>query len=109
MQSQEKEVERKTDLQRNSPGQKNIPPRLPRPEDSDADGNREPKARDECLAHAVEDYSPWEVGNPVQGSGVRDEKHADEDVAGDKRSEVWSWRLGGTIRRKIPVSMEVWE
>jgi hypothetical protein len=74
MQSHKKKVEHEIDHQRNSPGQKEVPPRLPRPENANADGHREGETRDECLAYAPEDYAPWEVGVPVQKSGLRDEE-----------------------------------
>lgn len=84
MHSHQQEVEPKIDHERNGPSQKNVSPRLPRPEDANADGNREREACDEGLAHAPEDYFPREVGDPVQRPAVRDEEYADEDVADDE-------------------------
>ncbi|KAM0710016.1 hypothetical protein Q7P35_002378 [Cladosporium inversicolor] len=84
MHAHQQEVEPKIDHQRNSPSQKDVSPRLPNPEDANADGNREREACDEGLAHSPEDSFSCEVGDPVQRSSVRDEESANEDVAGDE-------------------------
>lgn len=91
MQPHPEKVKHEVDQQRDSPGNEKVSPRLPRPEYPNADGNREPKACAERLAHAIEDDFPRELGDPVQGSAVRDEKEEYEDVAGYEGAGYRKW------------------
>lgn len=84
-------VKHEVDHQRTSPCNQQVPPRLPCPEDVHAGRNREPKFCAERLAYAVEDDLAREVGGKVQRSTVRDEDHADGDVAAYEGGGYFEW------------------
>jgi hypothetical protein len=93
MQPHHQKIKHKANHQHNSPDQKKIPPRIPLPENPNAERDCEPETCDESLAHAIADDFLRELGVPVQSRGVGDERRAEEEVDDDESAGHWE-RVG---------------